>query len=368
MTVLPGRRRVAVYRQVFLPRSETFVRDHLVRMPRWDTVAVTSHLLDDALPVPGKEPQSARARSLAPRAQAAVLRRVRRPDRADALALADTLRRIGADVVHAHFGTDGAVALEPTRRAGLPLVVTFHGYDVSSYDHVLRQSPGGSFMLDHWEELMDRAAALVTVSEFLKVLLVDRGAPAEKVHVIPCGVDVESFRSSDPDPDGGLLFVGRLVEKKGLADAIDALAGMDNAPRLTVIGDGPLRTELQERAAANGVSCEFLGVRTTDEIRAAMRACSAVVMPSRRAATGDCEGLPVTALEAGASGRAVVGYAHSGIAEAVLHEQTGLLAPEGDVTALRELLERVVSDEEERRDLGWQPVVVSSRTTGSRTS
>ncbi len=271
-------------------------------------------------------------------------------------------------MAHAHFGTDGAVALEPARGANLPLVVTFHGYDVSSYDHALRRSPGGSFMLDHWEELMDQAAALVTVSEFLKGLLIDRGAPAEKVHVIPCGVDVESFRASDPDPDGGLLFVGRLVEKKGLADAIDALSGMVKAPRLTVIGDGPLRTELQNRAAAAGVSCEFLGVRTTDEIRAAMRACSAVVMPSRRAATGDCEGLPVTALEAGASGRAVVGYAHSGIAEAVLHEQTGLLAPR--VTSLHSAnCSRGLSlMRSEGVPSVWPPVVVSSTTTASRIS
>ncbi len=112
--------------------------------------------------------------------------------------------------------------------------------------------------------------------------------------------------------------MGRLVEKKGVGDALEALAGLDDPPHLTVLGDGPLRSALEERAAALRLPITFHGVATTEEIRHHLSRATAVVMPSRRAPNGDSEGLGVTALEAGASGRPLVGYAHGGLSEAVL--------------------------------------------------
>ena len=83
-----------------------------------------------------------------------------------------------------------------------------------------------------------------------------------------------------------------------------------------------------------------------------MREAQAVVIPSRRAANGDCEGLPVVSLEAAASGRPVVAYAHSGLVESVLDGTTGLLAPEGDVAALAAAVEKLGADADLRAAFG----------------
>jgi len=334
----------AVYRSYFLPRSETFVRDHLVRMPRYRTVPVTSELLPDPLPVPGHEALLARPEEFVPRAHASVLRRAGRDRAAHDVGLADALRRSGADLVHAHFGTDAARIRPAAARRRLPLVATFHGYDVTMRDADLRQNPDGAWLLDTWSQLVEGAAAVVTVSRFMRDLLLARGVPAGKLHVIACGVDVREFEPVPAPASPSLLFVGRLVEKKGVADLLDALAGLPDAPPLDVVGDGPLRADLERHAERSRVRATFHGSRTTEEIRRAMGGATAVVMPSKRAPSGDSEGLGVTALEAGASSRPLVGYAHGGLSEAVLDEDTGLLAPEGDVEGLRLRLRRVLED------------------------
>jgi glycosyltransferase involved in cell wall biosynthesis len=345
----------AVYRREMLPPSETFVRDHLLRMPRYRTAAVTSSVLPASLPVPGVPVVVPDTRSAAPRAEAAVLRRLGRPPQEVAApSLAAAVRRTRATLVHAHFGVDAAWALPAVRRTGLPLVVTFHGYDVTVRPDVLaRGGAGGRLLVDTFPALVERADAVVTVSEHLRRRLHERGVPAEKTHVIACGVDVASAPAPRPaEPGAPLLFVGRLAPKKGVADLLQALAGVPDAPVLVVAGDGPLRAELEALAARLRVRADFLGMRTSEEVRALMDGAALVCLPSRTAPDGDCEGLPVTALEAGLRGRAVVGYRHSGIPEAVLDGRTGLLAEEGDVAGLRDRLVAALADEGLRQRLG----------------
>lgn len=345
----------AVYRREMLPPSETFVRDHLLRMPRYRTVAVTSSVLPSSLPVPGVPVVVPDTRSAAPRAEAAVLRRLGRPPQEVAApSLAAAVRRTRATLVHAHFGVDAAWALPAVRRTGLPLVVTFHGYDVTVRPDVLAAGgAGGRLLVDTFPALVERADAVVTVSEHLRRRLHERGVPAAKTHVIACGVDVASAPAPCPaGPGAPLLFVGRLAPKKGVADLLHALAGVPDAPVLLVAGDGPLRAELEALAARLRVRADFLGMRTSEEVRALMDGAALVCLPSRTAPDGDCEGLPVTALEAGLRGRAVVGYRHSGIPEAVLDGRTGLLAEEGDVAGLRDRLVAALADDGLRQRLG----------------
>ena len=341
-------RQVAVFREYFLPRSETFIRDHLLHLPRWQPTAVTPNRLPDALEVPGVDVIDAwAARSLVTRARTSMQRR-RGTDDGQVLDLAirDALRRARADVVHAHFGTDAAVAFPAVRRAGLPMVVTFHGYDATMHPEFLRESESGALMLDRWDELTSYAS-IIAVSGFIRDELIRRGVDADRIEVIPCMVITADLPWSPPPPDGGILFVGRLVEKKGCSDLLDAVSRMSCRPTVRIIGDGPLREELEDKAQRNGVDAEFLGVRTSTEVRDALSACSVVALPSKRAQNGDCEGLPVFSLEASAMGRPVVGYAHSGLVESVVSGQTGLLSDEGDVVALAADLERVLRDQDE---------------------
>ncbi|GAB3464707.1 glycosyltransferase [Kineococcus endophyticus] len=266
--------------------------------------------------------------------------------------LRSALRRLRPDVVHAHFGTDAAVVAPVARELGIPFVITWHGYDATVHDEVLAQSESGRTLLARREELLRDAAGTIAVSGPIARELERHGATPGSIDVIACGVDTQAVAGTPPPPDGGLLFVGRLVEKKGLGDLLDALSGLAAPPPLTVIGDGPLRARMESRAQAAGLDVRFLGVRGSDEVREQMRAAQAVVIPSRRATNGDCEGLPVVSLEAGACARPVVAYAHSGLVESVLDGTTGLLAQEGDVAGLATAIEKVSQDADLREALG----------------
>jgi colanic acid/amylovoran biosynthesis glycosyltransferase len=346
-------RRVAVFREAFLPPSETFVRDHLLHLPSWTPVAVTTRRVPGGLDAPGVPVVDTSRRRLPARLRSRVARTLGAdPAELREHALADAIRRQRVAVVHAHFGPDAALVRAPARRLSLPLVVTFHGYDASTYPEALRKTPGGARLVDDWPQLMEAAAAVITVSGFLRQELIARGAAPERLHVIPCGVDTSALPWTPPPPDGGVLFVGRLVEKKGCADLLDAVAAFSGPrPRVRIIGDGPLRPALERRARRLRVDAQFLGTRDRAQVTSAMRDCSAVVMPSRRAADGDSEGLPVVSLEASALGRPVVGYRHSGLVESVVSGRTGLLADEGDVAGLATLLEGLLRDPAELRRL-----------------
>lgn len=336
---------VAVYRRTFLPPSETFVRDHLLNLRRYRPTAVTSYRRDDALEVPGVSVVVADDRRLTARVRRRLPARLRSPllEREER-GLAQVLGRVRPDVLHAHFGTDGAVAVGAARRVGLPSVVTFHGYDATVRPDVMGRTAVGRLLLDRWQEVVHGPTRLIAVSTSIRDELVTRGADPAAIHVVPCGVDPDRFTFSEVDPDGRLVFVGRLVEKKGLADLLHALSARSLRRPLDVIGDGPLRAELEDLVHRLDLDVRFLGAQSSEVVRATLRTASVVVMPSRRAADGDTEGMPVTSVEAGASGRPVVGYAHSGLRDSVLTGRTGELVPEGDVAALGEALDRLLDD------------------------
>jgi glycosyltransferase involved in cell wall biosynthesis len=151
-----------------------------------------------------------------------------------------------------------------------------------------------------------------------------------------------------------VLFAGRFVAKKGIADLLAAmriLATNGTPVGLHLIGDGP--EEGAMRAAATGIpGVEFLGWRGNDEVRQRMQHALAVCVPSVTAPDGDSEGLPTVAIEAMAQGTPVIGTNHAGIVEAVRDEQTGLLVPQGDPTALANAIRRLANDPNLRAGLG----------------
>jgi glycosyltransferase involved in cell wall biosynthesis len=146
-----------------------------------------------------------------------------------------------------------------------------------------------------------------------------------------------------------VLFVGRLVEKKGCGSLIEAMAVVQRrcpAADLVVIGDGPLRADYEARAVALGVRCRFLGVQPTPVVRDRMSRASVFCVPSVVAATGDAEGFGMVFIEAQAMGLPVVSTVSGGIPEAVKNGETGLLVAERDSAALAEAILRLIRDEE----------------------
>lgn len=249
-----------------------------------------------------------------------------------------TIRRERARVVHHHHGYRLSDVAGAIRRLRVPLVVSLHGHDVTAFE---REWPG---ILDPGLELAD---AIVVPSSFLAGHVKPLGVPAERIRVIPSGVDVDWFRPT-PLPEGAdVVFVGRFVEKKGIDVLLQAwpevLRRVPEA-RLNMVGSGPL----ESLARSGGPSTR---VETTDSSRRATQARDAirrgrvVVTPSRTAADGDAETLLLVNLEAQASGRPLVTTRHGGIPEYVDEGRSALLVPENDDGALADAIVRLLTDE-----------------------
>ena len=243
-------------------------------------------------------------------------------------------------VIHAHFGRGGALALPIARALDVPLVVTFHGGDATKEGHYRRRLVPTIYQR-RLAALQRDASMIICVSESIRHRLVERGFPPEKLRVVRYGVEMADPGPLAPPPHPPyVLFVGRFVEKKGIAHLIEALRLLKSegtSVRLVLIGDGPLASSLREQAGT-AREITFLGWQPGREVRRWMRGAIAVCVPSVTAESGDTEGLPNVVLEAMAEGVPVIGSRHSGIGEAVEHGRTGLLVPAGDPPAIMEAI------------------------------
>ena len=259
------------------------------------------------------------------------------------------LRSAQVQLIHAHFAFGGAAALPVAKLLNVPLVVTLHGYDVTIGKDAIDRLPEGRTFQRRREDLWARASAFLCISKFIRDQALARGYPEQKLHVHYTGTDLSLFQPSRTERDPNLiLFVGRLVEKKGcsyLLDAIAILKRKNPAVRLVMIGDGYLGQSLRERVNAERLPCEFLGNQPAHIVRDWMCRAQVFCAPSVHASNGDSEGLGMVFIEAQAVGTPVVSFEHGGIGEVVLDKVTGLLAPERDSSMLASYLERFLSDQ-----------------------
>ena len=259
-----------------------------------------------------------------------------------AAVVAGLARRKGIRHLHAHFGSAAAtVARLAARFGGLTYSFTAHAKDI--YHESVRPD-------DLRRKLAD-ASAVVTVSDYnLEYLRVQYGEAAARVRRIYNGIDLERFPYSAPrDRPPMVVYVGRLVEKKGLSDLIDAcasLAGRGKTLECGIVGAGELEADLRERIARLGVgsTVRLLGPRPQAEVIRLIREASAVAAPCVIGEDGNRDGLPTVILEAMALGTPCVSTDVTGIPEVVRHEETGLIVPQHDPGALADALERFASD------------------------
>lgn len=250
------------------------------------------------------------------------------------------------DVLHGHFGDVAAAIVDGL--AGVddrtPLVVSFHGFDITRFiEQHGRQV---------YSQLFERAALLLPVNEHFRDDLIAMGASSERTFVHHMGIPVEEFAFTPPEERAGplrILSVGRFVEKKGFSHGLRAIAASRDAGidlRYTLIGDGPLRHDLESLVQELGLGdvVRFLGSRTRPEVLDAYRDHDVFLAPSVTASDGDREGIPVVLMEALASGLPAVSSVHSGIPELIQAGSSGLLAAEGDVDALADHLASLAGD------------------------
>lgn len=270
--------------------------------------------------------------------------------------LARRLRPHHPRLIHAHFGTDGLIALPLADALGIPLATTLHGFEVSRSFGAMLFS--GRLSWSRYAvargRLQRRGDLFIAVSEAIRAKALAQGFPPERTIVHYNGIDLVRFAApAEPRESNLVLHVGRLVEKKGTRLLLDALADVPRA-RLVILGDGPLRPALERHAAARGLAerVRFLGTQPPDEVARWMGRAALLAAPSVTARDGDSEGLPTVVIEAAAASLPAVVSDHSGLPEAVLDGHSGFVVPEGDVGALAARLSELIASPELQARMG----------------
>ncbi|WP_022881559.1 glycosyltransferase [Gryllotalpicola ginsengisoli] len=254
------------------------------------------------------------------------------------------VREFRPDVVHAHWIIPQGVIARLAAR-GVPMLLSSHGADL----YALNAGPLRA--LKRW--VVRAAGAITVMNADMRERMLALGAAESAVRIEPMGAYLPELPPRESAGEGPvqLVFLGRLVEKKGVHVLLEALRALPaDAYRLTVAGDGPMRAELERLAA--GLPVEFAGTVGRAEVARLYANADVVVVPSVPAASGDRDGLPVSLLEAMSAGSAIVASDVAGVNEAVADGQTALLVPPADASALADALRRVIADGELRRRLG----------------
>jgi glycosyltransferase involved in cell wall biosynthesis len=254
---------------------------------------------------------------------------------------ADRLIALDTDHVHAHFASYPALAAWVCHRlTGIPYSFTAHAHDLYVHPLGVRR------------RAVD-AAFVVSISNFNRRLLRKLAPDAAPLHVVHCGVDTSAyrFRSHAPPPAGPVraLCVASLREKKGHRVLFEALASKRaelERIELDLVGDGPLRKDLEAEADRLGLSSRvrFHGDLTERAVARMLEQADVFVLPSVIEQDGDTEGIPVALMEAMAAGLPVVASRLTGIPELVRDGETGLKADPGDVPGLACKLAELLAD------------------------
>lgn len=246
------------------------------------------------------------------------------------------------DIVHAHWLIPQGIVQSFFKK---PYIVTGHGGDVTSLNKGLLRKLK--------IRCLKKAKHVTVVSEHLKKK-VQELVPELQPSVISMGVDTSKFGKHHfvenyfgQGEKKVILFVGRLAEKKGVTYLVEAMNQIN--AMLVIVGDGPLRAELEKQANKisgneNGEKIKFLGAKTHEELKKTYASADMFVAPSITAKDGDQEGVPTTIMEAMASGLPVVSTFSGGIAQLIQNGKNGFLCKEKDVNGLTTILLQLLND------------------------
>lgn len=256
-----------------------------------------------------------------------------------------------SDILHAHFASIATdLALTISKAFHIPFVFTTHANDIFSHPDK-----------DQLREKALNAHKVITISEYNKAYFKNLIGHefSDKIDVIRCGIDLDRFNYIEREPKKTvkILFVGRLIEKKGLPYALAAfnqvIQSVNNI-ELKIIGDGNKRAEIEDQIKGFSLQKKIalLGSLPQSRIIKAMEDADIFLLPSITAQNGDREGAPVSLMEAHATGLPVISTLHTGIPEVVVNGTSGFLVPEKDTHALSVKLKALIENYELRKKMG----------------
>jgi len=277
-----------------------------------------------------------------------------------------TLRRLASllaterfDLVHAHAQKAGILGRVAALRARVPGIYTPNSLVYRT--QLLRPGVHGAQARRVVGRAVERAlgrrsAAIIAVAEEERRAAIEDGLAApERIHVVNNGVACDESAAPDDQllrfrAEGPLFgFVASLRDQKGLPtllEALELLASRGEAPRFAIVGNGPMRNEVESRIQSGPLAATTLLVPFAGRVEPYLAALDIFVLPSY------WEGLPIAVLEAMAMGLPVVATAVNGTPEAVLDGETGCLVPSHNAVALADRLTAIGADPAARARMG----------------
>lgn len=326
------KKRVAVVRPWFLPTSETFIYGELVNLKKTKAIVCAQKRLNKH-----RFPFSP------------VYKFKRYSD------LKSIFRKKHVGLIHARFGTTGTKLLAVKKKLKLPMLTSFHGFDLPSNKKTRRKY--GKKM----KQLFKQGDLFTVTSKNNRKILIKYGCPKKKIIVHHSGIDVDKFAFKPRIyPENGkiyILSVGRLVEKKGMKYLIKAFKKVSKKypqVHLRIAGDGELRGKLKRLVKRLGLKkrVTFLGELSHDQVAKEMQKCHLFVLASVKDRNGNQEGIPNVLKEAMASGMPVVSTRHAGIPELVEDGKSGYLVPEKNSKALSKAIIKLIRHPEKWEEMG----------------
>lgn len=350
---------VLVYRRDLISYSETFILRQVLALRDWQPVLV-GQIDSDGLPLDSIEYHHLKLRM--------TMRNVRRFSRVrrylrslsfGTIAAARSsnsllespnlqpLRERRPKLLHVHFGTDALDARHLAEALNLPMIITLHGYDITTRAEWWESGAGGTRYCDYPQTLLalaEQGTIFVVVSDAIAESALEFGIPERSLRKIIIGTDLAAFTPGSIPMESRparVLFVGRFVEKKGIDFLLKAFQLVQRKvpeAQLRLVGDGDLEEALCRKAKDLQLNARFVGRLTPTQVADEMHEARVLCSPSIRAANGNSEGLPTVIMEAQACGLPVVTSARGGVTEGIIDKVTGRAFAEGDVNAMADHL------------------------------
>jgi glycosyltransferase involved in cell wall biosynthesis len=258
---------------------------------------------------------------------------------------ANLVAALGVARVHAHWATAPAsTAALISTHAKVPYSFTAHAWDIFAGDGRLEEKArAADFIITCTNANVAAIRSMIAPEDAAKVILNYHGIPRARL----------GRRSSARNGALRIAAVGRLVPTKGFTHLLAALAGAGFPFDLVIAGDGPLRRRLEKQARVIGAGrVTFAGMVNNEEVFEILRSSDVLVMPSVISPDGDRDGIPNVVLEAMAVGLPVVASGISGLPEAVVDGETGIITVPGSPDAIRAALRRIRDNRAEAESMG----------------
>jgi len=266
--------------------------------------------------------------------------------------LADELNAFEPNVLWIEFGTTAHVAADLLSKVDKPYIISVHGFDIT-------REFNDPWYTSEFTRLANQSHAVVCASQHTRNLCISAGVNRDRCHVIRLAIDNARFtpiKQAKPLP-ASFVHLGRLVEKKGPLQTVMAFQQvLKEIPkaRLTIIGEGPLRSSVEKYIQSNNLEEAVLmtGSLPQEQALDLVRSHAIFCQHSVTSTDGDQEGFALSPAEAALMGMPVISTFHNGIPEHVQHRNTGLLVQEWDIKGMAHAMIELAQKPEQAKSMG----------------